>query len=175
MVSKALLAVIVCTALTAGASGAGAAAPTVPAAFRFEATPGWHTEATEPRACPGVAASRCTEAWSWTSTVPWQDCRTCTPHLTLRTLLRNGIIISVSHVRERPVAAKRQIEWPLRIRAQKVNAGMEGVPRRYGVYQLFARVRGGDEVLVWAYFGRSRPTTAQLAAANAQLRAARMR
>ena len=86
----------------------------VETAFQFEATPGWHTEATEPRACPGVAASRCTEAWSWTSTVPWQDCRTCTPHLTLRTLLRNGIIISVSHVRERPVAAKRQIEWPLR-------------------------------------------------------------
>jgi len=57
----------------------------------------------------------------------------------------------------------------------KVSAGMEGVPRRYGVYQLFARVRGGDEVLVWAYFGRSRPTTAQLAAANAQLRAARLR
>ena len=44
-----------------------------------------------------------------------------------------------------------------------------------GVYQLFARVRGGDKVLVWAYFGRSRPTTAQLAAANAQLRAARLR
>lgn len=50
---------------------------------------------------------------------------------------------------------------------------MEGIPRRYGVYQLFARLANGEEVIVWAYFGRTRPTAAQLSAANAQLRMAR--
>lgn len=99
----------------------------------------------------------------------------CVPHKTLRTLPRDGIIISVARVRERPVVAKRQIEWPVRIRPQEITAGMEGVPRRYGVYQLFARLRGGDTVLLWAYFGRSHPTKAQLAAANTQLRLARLR
>lgn len=145
------------------------------APVQFAAAPGWHTGATKARACPGVSASRCTQAWSWASTVRWEDCRGCLPHETLSTLPRSGIIIAVSRVRERPVVAKRQIEWPVRIRAQEVTAGMEGVPSRYGVYQLFARLRGGNEVLVWAYFGRSHPTKAQLAAANTQLRSARLR
>ncbi len=145
------------------------------APVQFAATPGWHTGTAKARACPGVSASRCTEAWSWASTVRWRDCRACLPHKTLSTLPRNGIIISVSRVREHPVVAKRLIDWPARIRAQEVTAGMEGVPSRYGVYQLFARLRGADEVLVWAYFGRSHPTKAQLAAANTQLRSARLR
>jgi hypothetical protein len=51
---------------------------------------------------------------------------------------------------------------------------MEGIPHRYGVYQLFVRVADREEVMVWAYFGRSRPTTGQLANANSRLRAARL-
>jgi hypothetical protein len=51
---------------------------------------------------------------------------------------------------------------------------MEGVPRRFGVYQLFARLPSGDEVTVWAFFGQARPTKVQLAAANARLRSVRL-
>jgi hypothetical protein len=76
-------------------------------------------------------------------------------------------------VHERPVVAKREIRWPPRIRAVEVTAGMEGIPSRYGVYQLFARLPNRDTVLVWAYFGRSHPSKPQLAAANTQLRRAR--
>jgi hypothetical protein len=48
------------------------------------------------------------------------------------------------------------------------------VPHRYGVYELFAHF-GGVEAHIWAFFGRSRPSAAQLAAANAELRTVRLR
>jgi hypothetical protein len=140
---------------------------------QFAPTPGWHTETRKARACPGVSAKRCTDAWASTSTVRWRDCAACLPHKTLSLLPRGGIIITITRVRERPVVAKRQIRWPPRITARGVVRGMEGIPRRYGVYQLSARLANREEVVVWAYFGRSRPTTAQIAAANARLRAAR--
>ena len=150
------------------------AAPSGLAPVQFPATPGWHTGAAKPGACPGVSTSRCTQAWSWSSTVRWRDCVNCVPHRTLAVLPRDGVIIAVSRVRERPVIAKRLIQWPPHIKASDVTGGMEGVPRRYGVYQLFARLLSKDTVLVWAYFGRSHPSNVQLAAANAQLRSARL-
>jgi hypothetical protein len=60
------------------------------------------------------------------------------------------------------------------IRARGVTAGFEGVPHRYGVYQLFARF-GHIEAYVWAFFGRARPTAGQLAAANAERASAQLR
>ena len=152
----------------------GEAQPGGVAPVQFASTLGWQTGTTKARACPGVSADRCTEAGSWASTVGWKDCRNCVPHQTLSTLPRNGIILAVSRVRERPVVATRQVAWPLRIRPQEVTAGIEGIPSRYGVYQLFARLPNRDSVRVWGYFGRSRPTTAQLQAANTQLRMARL-
>jgi hypothetical protein len=77
----------------------------------------------------------------------------------------------VTGARERPLVARQALGWPPLIRARDVMAGFEGVPRRYGVYQLFARF-GHVEVYVWAFLGRARPTAAQLAAANAELRTA---
>lgn len=150
------------------------AATSALAPAQFAPAPGWHLGTGKARACSQVTPERCTETWSWTSTVRWRDCRNCAPHKTLAVLPRNGVVVTVTRVRERPTVAERRISWPPRISAREVTAGMEGIPNRYGVYQLFAGVGNGDEVMVWAYFGRSRPTAAQLALANARLRASRL-
>lgn len=150
------------------------ASTTALAPAQFPTAPGWHSGAGKARACVGVSAERCTESWAWTATVRWRDCRSCAPHKTLSILPRDGVVVTVTRVRERPVVARHRILWPPRIAARDVTAGMEGIPHRYGVYQLFVRVADREEVMVWAYFGRSRPTTEQLAKANSRLRAARL-
>jgi hypothetical protein len=48
-------------------------------------------------------------------------------------------------------------------------AGFEGVPRRYGVFQLFVRT-GHLERSLFVWFGRANPTRSQIARANAELR-----
>lgn len=153
---------------------AALAATNALAPAQFTPTPGWHSGTGKARACVGVSAERCTESWAWTSTVGWRDCRSCVPRKTLSVLSRDGVAVTITRVRERPVVARRQIAWPPRIAAREVTAGIEGIPNRYGVYQLFARLTNREAVMVWAYFGRSRPTTEQLAAANGRLRAARL-
>lgn len=148
--------------------------PNLVAPVRFPAIPGWHTGTAQAQACPGGSSTRCTQAWSWSGTIRWKDCRNCTPHKTLRSLPPDGILFAASRVRERPVVAKREIRWPPHISASQVTAGMEGIPSRYGVYQLFARLPNRDTILLWAYFGRGHPSKPQLAAANAQLQRARL-
>jgi hypothetical protein len=102
-----------------------------------------------------------------------RDCCRCVPHKTLTGLPRSGLILTVTRIREQPIIATRRVSWPPQITANEMTAGMEGIPRRYGVYQLFERVRDREEVMVWAYFGRNQPTAAQIEAANARLRTAR--
>jgi hypothetical protein len=63
--------------------------------------------------------------------------------------------------------------WPPKIRAKDLG-GIEGIPSRSGVYQRFARF-GPVEAYVWAFFGRSHPTSKQVAAANADLATVRLR
>jgi hypothetical protein len=139
------------------------------AAVLFAAAPGWHVGAGPVRACPGVPAARCSQVASWASTVPWLDCADCLPHRTVAALPPDGVAIQVHLARERPLVARRAIAWPPRIRASDVHAGLEGIPSRYGVYQLSART-GRYDFYVFVFFGRSRPTARQLAAANAELR-----
>ena len=64
--------------------------------------------------------------------------------------------------------------WPLRVRMRDVSAGFEGVPARYGDVQRVALV-GHTEVYLWVWFGRARPSTAQVRRANAMLARARIR
>ena len=110
------------------------------------------------------------EVSGWAATVPLRDCAACLPHRTLATLPPSGIIIQLKNVRERPLRAAPGA-WPPRITRTDVSAGFEGVPRRFGVVQKFIRSRGIEHVL-WIWFGRAKPTTSQLAAANEQLRRA---
>ena len=136
--------------------------------IQFPAAPGWNAGTGAARSC-GTPTKRCSESWAWTSTVKWRDCRECLPHKTLAILPRDGIIVTVTRVHQRPIFAKRVIAWPPRINPDRVTAGLEGVPARFGVYQSYARLRYGDEINVWAFFGCSKPSASQIAAANARL------
>jgi len=138
----------------------------VPALFLPHA--GWHAGQEPAHGCPGVTANRCVLAASWAATIPWRGCGWCIPHGTIAALPPDGVALQVAISEERPPAARGVMTWPPRMLARDVVAGFEGVSWRYGVYQRFARV-GSVEVYVWAWFGRARPTSAQLAAANAEL------
>jgi hypothetical protein len=140
----------------------------------FVPRPGWHVGHGAVHACQGVSASRCVQATSWAATIRWRGCGECLPHETIAALPPDGIALQVTVARERPLVARHALRWPPRIRAREVTAGFEGVPHRYGVYQLFARFNH-VEAYVWAFFGRARPTARQLAAANAELRTVRLR
>ena len=91
------------------------------------------------------------------------------PHQVIARLPSDGVALQIEASVEHPARAHSEIAWPPTITAWQVSAGFEGVPRTRGVYQRFGRV-GSEEIDVWAFFGRSHPTSAQLAAANAELR-----
>lgn len=138
----------------------------------FRGAPGWHVGSSSARACPGVSANRCVDAWGWASTVPYRDCRDCVaPHRTLAHLPPDGIVIQLSNARERPARIGAGT-WPVRIRRADVHAGAEGVPSRFGAAQFAVR-SDGIEHLLYVWFGRAHPTRSQLARANAELRTAR--
>jgi hypothetical protein len=144
----------------------------LPALFAPHA--GWHTGHGRVHACPGVSARRCVQAASWAAAIPWRGCGGCLPHQMIDALPRDGIILQVEVAVERPLVARRALSWPPAVRARDVTGGFEGVSDRYGVYQLFARF-GRVEAYVWAFFGRTHPTSAQLAAANAALHTVKLR
>lgn len=152
--------------LRTGTSAAIASLSLVPALFPAHA--GWHTGHGRVHACPGVPASRCVQVTSWAATIPWRGCGECFPHRMIGALPRDGTILQVTITAEQPLVARRRLSWPPRIRRTGVKAGVEGVPIRYGVYQVFARF-GRVEAYVWAFFGRARPSGEQLNAANAEL------
>ncbi len=140
----------------------------------FAPNAGWHPGHGREHACVGVSASRCVQVSTWTATVPWRGCGECLPHQTIESLPPDGVALQVTAAIEHPPVAPHAPSWPPTIRAGDVTAGLEGIPSRYGVYQRLARF-GETEGYVWAFFGRSRPTRAQLAAANAELRTVRLR
>jgi hypothetical protein len=137
---------------------------------RFAPRAGWHAGAGRVHACPGVPAARCGQAASWTATVRWRDCADCILRRTLAVLPRQGIAVQIILGAEHPSRAPAG-RWPPRLRRRDVQAGMEGIPNRFGIYQRLLRV-GRYEPYVWVFFGRAHPTAAQLATANAVLAAA---
>jgi hypothetical protein len=139
----------------------------------FRAAPGWHVGHAPARACVGVSASRCVDAWGWASTVQYRDCRDCVPpHRTLAALPPGGILIQLDNGVERPARAPVG-RWPVRIREKDViRGGGEGIPRNVGYAQWFLR-SGRVEHYLWVWFGRAHPTRRQLARANVELRTAR--
>jgi hypothetical protein len=147
-----------------------AAAALAPA--RFAPRPGWHAGVAGVHACPGVSSERCRSAPSWAATIKWRDCGECLPHRTLARMPADGIAIQISLAIERPFPTwLHQRIWPPRIDPRKVVAPFEGLPGRIGVYQWIGLV-GRVEASVMLFFGRSHPTSRQLAAAEAELGAA---
>jgi len=139
----------------------------------FPARPGWYTGRAPAHACPGVSVRRCVQAESWASTTPFRDCAGCFPHRTLARLPRDGVVIQLTLAVEHPTVLRRALRRPLTIRASEVSGPFEGAPARIGVFQTSGRI-GRYELLAIVFFGRLRPTTRQLAAANAELRAAHL-
>jgi hypothetical protein len=123
----------------------------------FPGGAGWHT---------GAAG-----AHTWASTVPLRDCANCIPHRTLAVLPPGGVVIQLTVATERRIHGAA-VSWPTHVRRSEVVAGFEGVSARYGVVQQFTHT-GRVEHILWVWFGRARPTRAQLAAVNAQLRGLR--
>jgi hypothetical protein len=163
---------VVVVVLAAAALSVGAMAATL-TPVQFAAKPGWHVGVGKLHACPGVAATKCARVTSWASTVRWRDCVDCLPHRTVATLPATGVAIQVSLIRESPAVAKEALAWPPQVRAADLVSPFEGLPSRIGVYQRFARM-GAYEVYILVLFGRSRPDGRQLAAANAELRSAKL-
>lgn len=135
----------------------------------FSSHNGWHTGHGRVHACPGVSRPRCIEVESWAATIRWRGCGECLPHQTIAQLSRDGVALQIEVSVEHPLRTHAEIVSPPTITAGQVAAGFEGLPRTRGVYQRFGNL-GRKEVYVWAFFGRSHPTSAQLAAANAELR-----
>jgi len=150
----------------------GASAATLPP-LKFAAKPGWYVGVGKARACPGVAAAKCTQVTSWASTVRWRDCADCLPHKTVAALPAGGVAIQVTLIRENPVVAKETLAWPPQIRVADLVSPFEGLPPRIGVYRKFARV-GSREVFIVVLFGQARPTASQIARATAELRTAKL-
>jgi hypothetical protein len=96
------------------------------------------------------------------------DCLDCLPDRTFARMSAGDILIQVRVGVERPIRVRKTFAWPPRITRRQI-AGLEGVPRRIGVYQGQTRV-GTREVGVFAFFGRAHPTSRQLKRANAELR-----
>lgn len=142
----------------------------LPAVFAPHA--GWHVGHGPVHACPGVSPARCVQAGGWAATIPWRGCGECIPHDAIDALPPSGVVLQVDAAVEHPFVARRAPACPPTIHAHDIGS-LEGVPSRYGVYQLFARF-GHVEANVWAFFGRAHPTQAQLAAANAELRTVRL-
>ena len=171
--SVAFVVAITAAALSATAALSAGAATSALTPIQFAAKPGWFVGVGNAHACPGVSATKCTRVTSWASTVRWRDCVDCLPHNTVDALPAGGVAIQVSLIRENPVAAKETLVWPPRVRAADLVSPFEGLPSRIGVYRKYARA-GSYEVYVLVLFGRSHPTAAQLALANAELRASKL-
>ena len=137
----------------------------------FTPAPGWHVKRGSV-SCPGVPRRLCPVV-GIASTTRWRDCLNCLPHKTIAALPRTAIAIQTQVVKATSRRVDKTFRWPLRLRPADVQAGFEGVPHRYGVYEGTTRV-GGRDVSVFVFFGRARPSRRQLQTANAELRRAQL-
>jgi hypothetical protein len=65
----------------------------------------------------------------------------------------------------------KPMRWPPRLQP---SAGFEGLPSHVAVAQVKIGFVDGYETTVWAYFGRARPTAAQITLATQVLRGVRL-
>ena len=152
-------------ALAVAAAGCGSAGSGLQPA-RFPARAGWHVGAGHVHACTDMARDRCAQAGSWATTGEWRDCTECLPQRTLARLPSDGIAMTLV-VGRGPNAPKQRLDWPPPPRAGDAKS-LEGLPARIGVIQRSGRLHGFTAYL-FAFFGRARPTAAQLARAQAEL------
>ncbi len=159
-----LLPVLAAALAAAGCSSHAAAHGLEPA--RFPVRAGWQVGAGHVHACPGTALDNCAQAGSWATTGTWRDCVECLPQRTVAKLPSDGIAITLV-VGRGPRAPKRALQWPPRLRPGEAQS-LKGLPSDIGVIKR-AGVRHGFTTYLFVFFGRPRPTAAQVAHADAEL------
>lgn len=135
-----------------------------PAAFAPAA--GWHTGDGGPEeAQPGGQ-----QTWTWASTSPYRDeSLQSPPYKTLEHLPPDGIVITL-WLFGPDLMRGNSVEQPFRIADAGRSAAWQGQVRDLPLYTIHGRVpdqRYGINIAV--YFGRARPTEAQVEAADAEL------
>jgi hypothetical protein len=113
-----------------------------------------------------MAFDRCAQAGSWATTGTWRDCTECLPQRTVAELPSDGIAMTLV-VGRGPHAPKQRLQWPPPLRPDEAKS-LEGLPARIGVVQHAGLVHGFTTYL-FVFFGRPRPTSAQVARARAEL------
>jgi hypothetical protein len=158
---------ILAAALALLAAGCGSGGNDLQPA-RFPARAGWHVGAGHVHACTDMARDRCAQAGSWATTDEWRDCTECLPQRTAAALPADGIAMTLV-VGRGPNAPKQKLRWPPRLRAGDAKR-LEGLPARIGVIRHAGLVHGFTTYL-FVFFGRPRPTSAQVERAKAELAA----
>ncbi|HET7759460.1 MAG TPA: hypothetical protein VFK62_06015 [Gaiellaceae bacterium] len=156
---------ILAGALVLVAAGCGSGAGDLQPA-RFPARAGWNVGAGHVHACTDMARDRCAQAGSWATTGDWRDCTECLPQRTAAALPADGIAMTLV-VGRGPNAPKQKLRWPPTLQPGDAKR-LEGLPARTGVIQRAGLVHGFT-TYVFVFFGRPRPTSAQLARARAEL------
>ena len=131
----------------------------------FEAAAGWHTGST------GAADDQPQggQTLTWASTIPYRDDGfQFPPHETLSALPADGMVIIAMLTRDANSARGPDRAPPFAL-GDFTSGGFEGVPSDRDTRVLQAHVRGGYDVALWAFFGRTRATQEQLADAQAEI------
>jgi hypothetical protein len=138
-------------------------------AAHFPAAPGWRTRISG----PSHESPKClTQRTSWASTVPFLDGPTSLPPTkTIERLPPDGIVMAVTQYLDvcRRLRGIRALRPPLRL-ADATRSGFPG-PRgdELPLYRLLGRFAGRYNLDLWVFYGRARPTAAQVAAAQRML------
>lgn len=140
--------------------------PGVVAPAVFAPAAGWHTGTNG----PAESEPEGQQTWTYASTVPYRDePLQAPPYKTLEVLPPDGIVIWLYLFGPGEVDTSRRSP-PFRLTEADRSAEWQGQVRDLPVYSLAGRVPGQRYgVNISVYFGRSRPTRAQLAAADAEL------
>jgi hypothetical protein len=123
----------------------------------FLPSPGWHVRVSRASAPSAIAA-----------TIPIRDpSGQFPPHRTLAALPSTGVVVHVTNYGARPVTAQRRL--PLSLSGVRLQHRFEGVPAKYAFQRIRARV-SGSSIDVIVFYGNPRPTAAEQARANAEVR-----
>jgi hypothetical protein len=133
----------------------------------FAPRPGWHLGASGPE--PADADGEFATAWA--STIPYADeWNALPPQRTLERLPQDGIVVWIGLTRtNRFPSPDREHTVPLQLDEFERHAQWEGHIRNIPMYVLWGTVHGDHQVDARVFFGRTNPTSAMLAEAQAML------
>jgi hypothetical protein len=137
----------------------------------FAPAPGWYTGTGGPAKIEPAGE----QTDSWASTVPYGDPpNQFPPHATLAALPADGIAIVAWLARHPSNRSELPAGRPPFQLTDAQRGPFEGVPPTFATYQIGAYVPGRFDVVLWVFFGRAHPPSAQLDRAQAELERLRL-